>query len=237
MFVQFDGEAPPLDQHLSVSKQRFETIDFDPLRWACSWSTSCPCNWKLAVESGIEDYHLPSLHPLVTDGASRSDHSKMESDGEAFFNCVEVSRAPWTEGRGADNLPRLPPIPRLAGDDAYTLFFLNLFPCAVIGMVPNSLYVGIWLPDGHERTSLTFHYCFVGKSASNTHHQPARDDIVSGVREVFSQNIPVVGAAQRHAHTRDELGIRSKLSPFWKTLVHGFQKTVIRHIEKAGVAS
>lgn len=161
----------------------------------------------------------------------------MESDSEVFLKCAEVSRALWAEGRGADSLPRLPPIPRLAGDDAYALFFLNLFPSAVIGMVPNSLYVGICLPGGHERTLLTFHCCFVGKSASNTHHQPVRDDIVSGVREVFSQNIPVVGAAQRHAHTRDELGIRSKLSPFWKTLVQGFQKTVIRHLEKAGVAS
>lgn len=43
------------------------------------------------AESGIEDWHLPILHPLVTDGASRSDQSKMKGDGEVLFNCGVAS--------------------------------------------------------------------------------------------------------------------------------------------------
>lgn len=96
---------------------------------------------------------------------------------------------------------------------------------------------GCGRPEGHERTSLAFHYCFVGKGANNTRHQPARDDIVSGVREMFSQNMPGPGAVQRRAQTRDEFCIRSKLSPFWKTLVRGFRRIAIRHVEKAGAPS
>ena len=38
------------------------------------------------AESGIENWHLLIVHPLVADGASRSDQSKMNGDGEVFFN-------------------------------------------------------------------------------------------------------------------------------------------------------
>ena len=51
----------------------------------------CPGNGKLVAESGIEDWHPLIFHPLVTDGASRSDQSKMKSDGGVFFNCGVVS--------------------------------------------------------------------------------------------------------------------------------------------------
>ena len=52
---------------------------------------NCGCDGKLVAESGIEDWHLPILHPLVTDGASRSDQSKMKGDGEVLFNCGVAS--------------------------------------------------------------------------------------------------------------------------------------------------
>ena len=196
-----------------------------------SWTTAYPCNWKLTVESGLESYHLPFLHPLTTGGNWRGEQSKMETDDVAYFCCGEVSRSQWAEGRGANDLPRLPSIPGLQSDDACSLFFLNLFPSAVIGMVPDSLYLGIWLPDGHARTSLSFHHYFAAEGATAERYQPTRDSIIASMHEVFSQDVSVVQAAQIRAASRDELGIHPNFSPFWETLVHGFQKNVVRHIE------
>ena len=52
---------------------------------------NCWCDGKLVAESGIENRHLLTFHPLVTDGASRSDQSMMKGDGEVFFNCGAAS--------------------------------------------------------------------------------------------------------------------------------------------------
>ena len=232
VFVNIDGEAPPLETYLSGFLDRFKDVEFETLTRAGSWETTYPCNWKLAVESGIEDYHLPFLHPSITNGAVRSERSFTESDGDVFFNCGEISRSQWAEGRGASNLPRLPPIPGLRGDDRYTLSFLNLFPSAVIGMVPDSLYVGIWLPADHRRTSLVFHHYFAGPGATEERYRPTRENIISGIQEVFSQDTPIVEAVQQRTGIRDELEVRPHFSPFWEILIHDFQKAVVKHIAR-----
>lgn len=232
VFVNIGGEAPPLETYLSSFLERFKDVEFDSLTRAGSWETTYPCNWKLAVESGIEDYHLPFLHPSITNGAVRGERSIMESDDDISFICGEVSQSQWAEGRGAGNLPRLPPIPGLQDDDRFTLFFLNLFPSAVIGMVPDSLYIGIWLPVDHQRTSLVFHHYFAGPGATDESYRPTRGNIISGVQEIFSQDTPVVEAVQRGARTRDDLDIGAHFSPFWETLIHDFQKTVVKHIKR-----
>ena len=231
VFVNIDGRACALESHLGGFRQRFESVRFDALSRAHSWETTYPCNWKLAVESGIEDYHLPFLHPDLTNGAKRGDRTVMDTDNEVYFACGEVSRSQWANGRGASDLTRLPNIPGLRGDDAHTLFFLNLFPSAVIGMVPDSLYIGIWLPDGCDKTSLTFHHYFANEGATEPRYAATRESIVSGIKKVFAQDVPVVDSVQRRSGSRDYLDIRSHFSPFWETLVHGFQKMVISHIE------
>ena len=233
VFVNLGGQAPPLDVYLQAANRRFESVHFSSLGHAGSWSTAYPCNWKLALESGIEDYHLPFLHPTITDGPVRSDRSVIEDVDEVFFLCGEVSRSQWAEGRGGDNLPALPTIPGLKGDDAVTLFFANLFPFAVMGMSPDSLYFGIWLPDGPHRTSLTFHHYFVAEGATDPALEPTRSHIMKSVQEVISQDVPIVAAAQARAAERDALDISQRFSPYWETLVHGFQKSVIKSIAES----
>ena len=231
VFINVDGEAPPLNTYLSRFLKRFDGVGFDTLAHMGSWESSYPCNWKLAVESGIEDYHLPFLHPTLTNGAFRGDRSVMESDEDVYFCCCEVSRSQWSKGRGDKHLPALPIIPGLQGEDAFSLFFLNLFPTAVIGLVPDSLYVGIWLPDGHDKTKLSFHHYCAGQSAMDEKYQPTRDNIIDAVKSIFAQDSPILETVQRQAASRDEFRVESRFSPFWETLVHGFQKSVIKHIE------
>ena len=55
----------------------------------------------------------------------------------------------------------------------------------------------------------------------------SRDAIVVGVKKVFGQDAPVIAGVQARAGVRDDLGIRTRFSPFWETAVHGFQKRVV----------
>ena len=230
VFVNIAGDAAPLEEFLSSFIARYGGFGFEHAYHGGSWSTTYPCNWKIAVESGIEDYHLPFLHPAITNGSIRSDLSVVDTDPDCYFSVYEVSEKQWAEGRGANNLPKLPLLPGLTGPDAHTLFFMNIFPSAVMGITPDSLYVGIWLPDGVERTSLTFHHYFVDEGAADELYQPTRDFVIENVREVFSQDVPVVKRVQQRASGRDELDIRTRFSPFWETAVHQFQKLVVKSV-------
>ena len=60
-------------------------------KWAGRHNENCRCDGKFVAESGIEAWHLLILHPLVTDGASRSDQSKMKGDGGVLFKCGVAS--------------------------------------------------------------------------------------------------------------------------------------------------
>src|SRR6266487_3483798 len=44
------------------STQAGESFDA-PFRFAGSWQGDFGCNWKVAVENALEDYHIPLLHP------------------------------------------------------------------------------------------------------------------------------------------------------------------------------
>jgi choline monooxygenase len=64
LFVNLDKEAESLAERLKeltafiadYEIDRMKTFRRDSLRWSC--------NWKLAVENGIEPYHIPATHPI-----------------------------------------------------------------------------------------------------------------------------------------------------------------------------
>lgn len=226
LFVNIDGNAPPLEEYLSAFLTRFAGVDFSAMKRGGDWETSYPCNWKLAIESGIEDYHLPFLHPSITDGASRGERSYVEARGNMFL-VAGISKDMWSAGRSTDNLPILPSIVGLNGDDASSLFFMNLFPSAVLGIVPNSMYIALWLPEGHESTRLRFYHYFCGDGALEEQFKSAREHVIKNVQTVFLQDVSVVASVQAGMTSRDELNLRTCFSPFWETGVLAFQRAVV----------
>ena len=226
LFVNLDGEAPSLDKHLTPLRKRFEALEFSRCHYAQSWDTHYPCNWKLAVESGIEDLHLPWLHPEITNGASRGQSSGVMIGEDCFFGVYGISDK-WAEGRVPDKVKRLPRLPGLSGDDAKSMFFVNIFPNAVMGITVDNLYFAVWLPDGVERTRMTFHHYFADDSATAEAYAASRENVLNSVKHVFGQDKAVVATVQARTKSRDDAGIDICFSPFWETAVHAFQKQVV----------
>jgi choline monooxygenase len=227
VFVNLDGRAGPLEDSLAPLTRRFRAFDdFSAYRYAESWQLVYEANWKICVEGAIEDYHLPWLHPEITEGHKRADRSAVEIGGDCFYAVISQSDR-LAEGRTPAEVPRLPQVAGVAGPDARSIFFLNIFPTGVMGISPDGLYAGTWLPDGPDRTELTFHFYFVGEDgARDPRYEASRARWIDMVKRVFEQDAPIVRAVHERAATRDEIGISTRFSPFWESAVQRFQQRV-----------
>ncbi len=63
IFVNFDDEAPTLLEWLGPIADEWEEFQFDKCRLAARHIWELDCNWKIAMESNTEVYHVKSIHP------------------------------------------------------------------------------------------------------------------------------------------------------------------------------
>ena len=67
LFVNFDGEAPPLLDYLGNLPVEMASYGLQDLVLTNHWSYDVACNWKLHIENAMEDYHVPWVHSTSLD--------------------------------------------------------------------------------------------------------------------------------------------------------------------------
>jgi nitrite reductase/ring-hydroxylating ferredoxin subunit len=85
VFVNLNGNAPPLRDYLAAFMGAITDYDLSGLRRGCSLSSTYPANWKFFVEGALEDYHVPWGHPEVMEGIVSHD-SVCRSDRKTFVS-------------------------------------------------------------------------------------------------------------------------------------------------------
>lgn len=63
VFVNFDPDAPPLEEYLEVLPDHFARWGLDRRHTAAHVVKRLDCNWKITVEAFIETFHVIGLHP------------------------------------------------------------------------------------------------------------------------------------------------------------------------------
>jgi phenylpropionate dioxygenase-like ring-hydroxylating dioxygenase large terminal subunit len=63
VFVALTPNGPTLEEYLGPLYAGWRESFDAPFRFAGSWKGEFDCNWKVAVENALEDYHVPLLHP------------------------------------------------------------------------------------------------------------------------------------------------------------------------------
>ena len=114
LFIDIDGKAPPLHEHMAPLEARIGAFDRDEL--ACNgdgFSFDYSGNWKVLVEGGIEDYHFPWVHPqLMPQG-----RFVPEIGGDCFRGHLQPSGGKGRQGQdgrqvaGADQQGPAPVLP------------------------------------------------------------------------------------------------------------------------------
>jgi len=146
IFVNLDTEAEPLLPRLADAEPHWSALGVEEWRVSPWVDEEWPGNWKLAMETALEGYHVNGLHPETF-------ASFMPSRGTAF----EATSEQWTLFRmetvfkGEYEVYR-PFADRLTGKDQTTVPQFGFFPnCAVSCTQFNAIWL-TFLPIDVDRT-------------------------------------------------------------------------------------
>jgi choline monooxygenase len=227
IFVNLDGQAPPVAEYVRPLADRWADRDLALLRHGGGLKFDLRANWKLVVENFCERYHLPSVHPALN-RYSAIDHS-FQIIGEGLFSGVgSTSYAPRLVGDFA-----LPGFPRVAPGKKQIAEYVALFPNVMLGCLYDHFYAFILQPMANDHTRERFEFFYVGDEAMQPRFAAAREDCIERRRVINGEDIAIVERMQVGRHSPAMTG--GIFSPALEDTTHHFQKTLLGRLQAAGV--
>jgi choline monooxygenase len=231
VFVNIDGKAPPLAAYVAPFLRYFREFDFSLIRrnrdlgYEGTWHV----NWKIGIEGGIEDYHLPWVHPELfeqrTDWRGRGVTDGMMVGTEDVIPSEHRSSIVDLE-KGA-----LPTFPGLPDDAAWRGNFMMIFPNIGYTVLADHFDAFLMLPETPTRSYMRGALYFVGDEAATApRYEAARRKVREAWNLIGEQDTPLSECVQGNQFAREAAGIPNRFSPAWENAVHRFQQLVVETI-------
>ena len=214
LFVNIDGEAPPLAEYMASFEAHLEGYALDRLVHAESVPFGIDGNWKVVEENFLEVLHLPPVHRRLSEYAPFQEHD-LVVEGHCLGTVIEKGLpASWS----ANPLPRHPGM----RPDARNAKNLTLFPTFKLMVGPDHCCSMIEFPDGAARTHQRWDFYFVGQDAArNPRYEPARRAIIDFFVELNVEDKTAIAGLQQGRGSPAFSG--GLFSPVWEPAVHQFQ--------------
>lgn len=228
IFVNLDGQAEPFEDYIRPVRERLEPY-FDTSLVKASGETLIqryPVNWKIVLEGGIEDYHLPFVHRSL----KHSPLYQAELGGETYAGFSSTARPIETiskrflEGEEKDTVKTFPIFPAMEERGEGHGVTLFIFPSVVVTCDVNLMKANISLPDGPEATDTRIRAHFIGDAANLPEYATAREKFFGFWTEILGEDDEIWRELQSMARTREESGVATRFSPHWEQALHAFQK-------------
>lgn len=228
VMVNIDGKAGVLPKYLkALDEELAEDYDFSAFAYIGAWETSYEGNWKVSVEGGIEEYHLPWGHPQFVQTVEEQDVQPLI--GPSFAGHRVINR---TQSNDASVSPRnvaLPVLPTFTnGHDHY--YIINIFPSAIIALLGNHYLLAQFTPNGWSKTRIVFHIYVLKEAATSSEYTEARKQLFDAWEVVGEQDRDFIKYVHANAEFRERAGIKTRFTPFWERSVQHFQKLVVEKI-------
>ena len=231
VFVNLDGSAPPLADHFAPFMRYFREFDFSLLRrdHARGYGGAWNVNWKIGFESGIEDYHLPWVHPELFEKFAHW-------EGRGFVDGMMIGTEDEIPSQYRSSIidltfGSLPVFPGLSEDANWRGNFMMMFPNVGYSVLPDHLDIFIMLPETPTRSWMRGALYFVGDEALSADREPARQRVREAWNLIGEQDAPIAECVQANQFARDAAGIPNRFSPVWENAIQRFQQLVIEGID------
>jgi choline monooxygenase len=226
VFINIDGHAPPLAEYLQPTRERVAAFDLTLLRESdLSYEHYFEGNWKLALEGGVEDYHIPWVHRQL--GPSGDFRGESSGDRWVAVTCrrtMNVARGRFLDPNAGRPLPMFPHLPESGLAEASII--LATLPATWIAAVTDHVVMTLYIPETPTRTRVRRRFHFIGDAATDEAHATTRKRVFDSWVLITQQDAPLVAETQKLLQQRDDMGIRPRFSPYWETAVHKFQRII-----------
>ena len=230
VFINLDGKAPPLAEHLASLETRLADYDLSQLRFSgLTTRTEFEGNWKLVYEGGVEDYHLPWIHPEF--GPHAGTFEIDFDDGGTYVGAS--SRQPVGEDSEPGRLPRFPHLENGGEPDdglgpVHSILYIP--PTAVLAVNPNHVSTTIIVPRAHNHTHHRRAFHFIGDASLDESLRGEREQVRESWIKVGDQDRPLVAQVQKQQALRADIDMETRFSPYWESGVQRFQQKVVERL-------
>ncbi len=130
----------PIDDVFAEMATRVDTLDFGKLNFFRRCSYDMRCNWKVYVDNYLEGYHLPHVHPELTNILDYGDYKTETYNGYSLqFSEIETPTDAYGAGRA---------------------FYYFIFPNIMLNILPDRLQTNVVLPLAADRCRVIFDYYY-----------------------------------------------------------------------------
>lgn len=237
VFVNIDGSAPPLEEHMRPLDARLARYDFDVLELSDGTGRGdmeVAANWKIFIEAGIEDYHLPYIHPKTLPSYSKD--YRPERGGDLYGGFSHRRTLDDARARHRSNLDteqqELPLHPVMVVEQWAEFLAVFIFPLGTVIVSPQGVDFALTLPQTPTRTITRSRNYFVGDAAHDEAHRVAREARSAFFRQVIGEDFEVMESVQAMAPQRESIAMRTRFSAFWEQALCDFQLHCARRLER-----
>jgi choline monooxygenase len=194
IFVNLDGEAPPLLEFLGELPGQAQKFDFRNMKFSERRTYEMNCNWKTYIDNYLEGYHVPSVHPSL--------------NREIDYNAYTVEPhsqyvRQWTPIRGSQSGDASPRRYQQSGADITADYFW-IFPNWMLNCYPDNVSLNIILPLSPERTLAIFEWYLPEKDLGSESARKA----VAFSDEIQAEDVSICEIVQKNLHSSSYLSGR-----------------------------
>jgi phenylpropionate dioxygenase-like ring-hydroxylating dioxygenase large terminal subunit len=210
IFVNLDPDATPLASRITeIDDWGLDKYDLESFVTVSRFEIPAKCNWKIYIENGAEEYHIPWIHPGLQDAAPMKGWMAFKDLTEEPWMLI-VAQYPGVSW-GPNGEMVFDPQPGVAdlAPEYDGLPILMIFPNLTLLLTADTLVWRTMMPVSPEETSLWFGVCIPRANAERYFAGDAEtrekvDFVVRELRDVTAEDVGISERQQR--------GIRSRLA-------------------------
>ncbi|MEM8786857.1 MAG: aromatic ring-hydroxylating dioxygenase subunit alpha [Pseudomonadota bacterium] len=169
IFVNLDGNAPPLEMHLAPLLKQADGFDISQFDYARTVEGVFDSNWKLTIENWSDVYHVFAVHPMLNRIMDAEARTGMSTDQNLIY-------CRWGYDAEMLKAEKLPIAKNLTGRAKDSSFMGHLFPALCISFHPGVFLLWDYKPLSHDRTRVKLHIYAAGGAATDPAYQQHLDD-------------------------------------------------------------
>jgi choline monooxygenase len=170
----------PLDEIFAGARERIKHLPVKGKKFHRRIRYQANCNWKVYMDNYLEGYHVPFVHPGLTDVL---DFNQYTTEIHPYYI---LQHSPFNAG-GKDN-------PYSAQKYEEVVYYC-VYPNFMLNLTPGRLQVNLVIPQGHNKTEIIFDYFYDNPEASGATNAIARDIEFSDT--VQAEDIAICERVQR----------------------------------------